>query len=277
MPTHARLDLAHWLQECPLSKLRVPGRRLIVAQLDGPKDIAVIEQLRAESDISLRGKPVPTDVCIWSMGEPVNPAATKIGGTPYRPTSAPWPTAKDGSPMGLLAQINFTDSLDVLAPIPPDSLPGDILLFFTKGPYYCTDWFPEEKDTWALEWHRVVPNFTPSRAKHVHDLLTPTFATLHRTVEYPESQIDDEVNIMWGTKFGGIPPYQQEDPHLPGSPLCTLASLNPFGNPWPLLNVPVNPKGEYYLDPNLLMIGDLGSAYFNLDKDGQVHWTADCG
>jgi hypothetical protein len=44
-----------------------------------------------------------------------------------------------------------------------------------------------------------------------------------------------------------------------------------------MLNVPTNPKGENYLDHKLLMIGDLGAAYFSLDDLGQVHWSADCG
>jgi hypothetical protein len=96
-------------------------------------------------------------------------------------------------------------------------------------------------------------------------------------MDYPDSPVDDELNVLWDTKFGGIPSYQQADPELPGTPLCTLASTNPFGNPWPLLNVPINPKGDYYLDRKLLMMDDLGSAYFNLDERGQVHWSADCG
>lgn len=276
MSTHARLDLSRWVQECPLSKLRVPGRELLLQQVDGPRDISIIEQLRGEGDLRLRGEGVPTDVCIWSIGEPADITTTKIGGAPYRPTSTPWPTDEDGSPMGLLAQFNFTDSLDVLAPIPPHALPGDILLVFTKGPHLYADWDPDDKGTWTLEWHRLSQHVAAQPARHVHDL-TPTFATLHRTMDYPESQVDDRLNIIWGTKFGGIPPYQQGDPELPGTSLCTLASVNPFGNPWPMLNVPVNPNGDNYLDSKLLMMGDLGSAYFNLDRGGRMHWTAHCG
>lgn len=276
MPAHARLDLSRWVEECTLSKLRVPGRPLIIQQVDGPLQIAMIEQLRAEGDMRLRGEGVPTDVCIWSVGEPADAATTKVGGSPYRPTTEPWPSTKDGSPMALLAQFNFSDSLDVLSPIQPSALPGNILLLFTTGPHLYSDWDPDEKETWALEWHRVVPHAVVPTAKHIHDL-TPTYATLHRTMDYPDSQVDDNLNVIWGTKFGGIPPYQQGNPDLPGTSLCTLASINPFGNRWPMLNVPVNPKGDNYLDPKLLMMGDLGSAYFNLDKRGRVHWSADCG
>jgi hypothetical protein len=179
--------------------------------------------------------------------------------------------------MGLLAQFNFTDSLDVL-PIQRSDLPGDLLLVFTKGPHLYSDWDPEDESNWALEWPTLgrAPYQPPPSIPRILDM-TPAWATLHRTMDYPESDIDDGVNIIEGTKFGGIPPFQQSDPELPGIHLCTLGSLNPFGNPWPMLNVPVNPKGEQYLDPDLLMIGDLGAAYFFLDEVGQVRWTADCG
>ncbi len=276
MPTHARIDLDHWIREIPLASLRAPGRERLLQNIYGPADLAYFEQLRAERDPRVFGRGVPTDVCIWSLGEPENAAATKIGGRPYRPTDAPWPTAEDGSPMGLLAQFNFLDSLDVLDPRVRAALPGDVLLVFTAGPHMYADWDADDPDSFSLEWHRVDPDATIPPALYVHKL-TPTFAALHRTMDYPDAQRVGNLNLAWGTKFGGVHPYLQPDPELPGTTLCTLASLNPFGNPWPLLNVPVNPKGEQYLDKNLLMMGDLGSAYFNLDDQGRVHWSADCG
>ena len=276
MAIHDRLDLARWIRECPLDSFDVPEWRLRAPEIYGPRDIARFEQVRAKVDSSQRGLAVPTDVCIWSVGEPDDPTVTKIGGVPYRPTDAPWPTCPDGSPMGLLAQLSFTDSLGVLHPIPPDALPGDVLLVFTSGPHMYSDWDADEPETWAIEWHRIVPGFVQRPAPRVLDI-TPTFATLHRTMDYPDSTVDDGLDAVWGTKFGGVPMHDQEDPGLPGTPLCMLASINPFGGPWPLLNVPVNPNGEHYLDHKLLMLGDLGAANFNLDTDGAVHWSADCG
>lgn len=276
MATHERLDLARWIRECPLDSFDRPEWLMRAPEIYGPRDIARFEQVRAKVDASERGRAVPTDVCIWSVGEPDDLAVTKIGGAPYRPTDAPWPTCEDGSPMGLLAQFNFSDSLDVLAPIPPDALPGDVLLLFASGPHMYSDWDADEPETWVLEWHRIVPGFVPGPAPRVLDI-TPTFATLHRTMDYPDSSVRDRLDAVWGTKFGGLPLHWQNDPELPGTPLCMLASINPFGGPWPMLNVPVNPKGEDYLDGDLLMMGDLGAAYFNLDTDGEVHWSADCG
>jgi hypothetical protein len=178
--------------------------------------------------------------------------------------------------MGLLVQFNFTDSLDVLDPAVRAALPGDVLLIFTSGPDMYCDWDADEPGTWALEWHRTGSGDGVYPPKHVHDL-TPTFATLHRTVDYPDSEKYDGLDVVWGTKFGGVPCFSQDDPELPGKPVCMLASINPFGGPWPLLNVPTNPNGEQYLDRKLLMMGDLGSASFNLDDRGEVHWSADCG
>lgn len=275
MATHDRLDLARWIRECPIGSFD-PEDLMDDHEIYGPRDIAKFEQVRAKIGVAERGRGVPTDVCIWSVGEPKDPTVTRIGGAPYRPTDAPWPTGEDGTPMGLLAQFNFTDSLDVLAPIPPDALPGDVLLVFTSGEHMYADWDADEPETWALEWHRIVPGFVPKPAPRVLDI-TPTYATLHRTVDYPDSTVDDGLDIVWGTKFGGVPMHDQDDPELPGTPLCMLASINPFGGPWPMLNVPVNPKGEEYLDGKLLMLGDLGAANFSLDTDGQVHWSADCG
>jgi len=279
MATHDRLDLARWLRECPLDSFD-PKWLMRAQEIYGPRDLAKFEQVRAKIGVAERGRAVPTDVCVWSIGEPNDPTVTRIGGAPYRPTDAHWPTGPDGTSMGLLAQFNFTDSLDVLAPIPPEApsqaLHGDVLLVFTSGPHMYADWDADEPETWALEWHRIVPGFAPRPAPRVLDI-TPTFATLHRTVDYPESTAYDGLDAVWGTKFGGVPMFDQDDPELPGTPLCMLASINPFGGPWPMLNVPVNPKGEEYLDGKLLMLGDLGAANFNLDTDGQVHWSADCG
>lgn len=275
MTTHARIDIDHWIWQCPLADARATGQDRYVDHIYGPRDIAIFEQRRAEVDLEERGRSVPTDMCIWSRGEPENPLVTKIGGSPYRPTDAPWPVDWNNEPMGLLAQFNFTDSLDVLAPSVRRALPGDILLVFTRGSGLNGEWDPEDKGTWAMEWHRVTPGYAPKPAPRVLDL-TPTFAALHRTVDFPDSEIEDNLDRVVGTKFGGAPFYIQDEEETPGEVLCTLASINPFGNPWPLLNVPTNPHGENYLDGNLLMLGDLGNAYFKLDRKGKVHWSVDC-
>ncbi len=175
--------------------------------------------------------------------------------------------------MGLLAQFCFTDSRDVV----PIRLPGDLLLLFTNGQLF-DECAPEEEDTWKIEWYSLSDKLElvtdPPRVLDV----TPTWAELHRTMDYPDWPSEDDPSIISGSKFGGIPRFQQGNPNLPGVHVCTLGSLNPFGNPWPLLNVPKNPHGdEQYFDANLLMIGDLGAAYFFVDEHGATRWWADCG
>ncbi len=301
MPTHPRFNADHWKQEIPLSQLRAAKRakaeqiakndpkrfpteqakqQLITTiapdaeMIYGPREITTFEQLRAEaSNLHLRGRAIPTDICVWGLGEPHNPAATKIGGRPLRPPTKPWPLDHPGNPMGFLAQFNFTDSLDIL-PKPPNKLPGDILQIYISDTMGLLE---EDPKLCALEWHSLDPSLTlAADAPNILNL-TPTWCELHRTHDYPDSTIDDELNIIQATKFGGAPAYQQGDPELPGRHLCTLSSLNPFGNPWPLLNVPTNSKGEQYLDHNLFMLGDLGAAYFFITSEGAVHWSADCG
>lgn len=307
-PIHERIDIEGWKSEFSLAKLRALARLRVEREAEkdpkrypseaeiartaefvgtrtemvsGPREIAVIEQLRAESTGRIdRGLAVPTDVCVWSRGEPPHPATTKIGGRPLRAPRRAWPSDPNGKPFGLLAQFCFADSLDVL-PVKKSAIPGDLLLIFTSGPDMYTDWDANDKGTWAVEWYDLHRDRLelPETSACIHDV-TPAFAALHRTFDYPEADFacDDGANIIYGSKFGGAAAFQQGDPGLPGQHICTLGSLNPFGTPWPLLNVPTNPNGdEQYLDRNLLMLGDEGAAYFFIDPDGRLRWTADCG
>jgi hypothetical protein len=74
-------------------------------------------------------------------GEPPDRHATKIGGLPYRPASAPWPRLPGNIPLVFLAQFNFCDSQDLTG-----KLPGDVLLVFTEEPwspgYLHFEWQP---------------------------------------------------------------------------------------------------------------------------------------
>jgi hypothetical protein len=303
---HERFDLARWIREFPMASLREKARIQVeqyakehpewyrheadkeehAARLSsttdmvyGPRQMAVIEQLRAESaDRVDRGPGIPADVCVWALGEPTDPLTTKIGGKPYRPSNEPWPVNNYGEPLGLLAQFCFTDSLDIL-PF-AKHLPGDLLLIFTSDPHMYWDWQPDVDDgNWKLEWHsiRSTPHVMPTEVPCVLEL-TPVHAQLHRTMDYPTCEADDGLNVIWGGKLGGVPGFQQGDPALPGRHLCTLGSLIPVGNPWPLVNVQLNPNGDDKpLDHRLLMLGDVGAAYFFLDEDGRTTWHADCG
>src|SRR4030095_5040683 len=114
MGVHDRLDLAHWVAQFPLSRLRADARdyvrqrrqklpqqypdqqaaedhiRLMNPTWDivvGPGPVAVNEQLRSEA-IAAGERPArryPTDVMVWAEGEPSNRAVQKIGGVPEPP------------------------------------------------------------------------------------------------------------------------------------------------------------------------------------------------
>jgi len=252
--------------------------------VDGPKYMAVIEQLRTRSARPLPPDLVPADVFVWARGEGGPPAGTKIAGLPYRPASAPWPTSREGKPMDFLAQICFADSRDIAG-----ALPGDVLLIFCDGEGLsaCVD----EPEGVAFEWWPLGLGDLAGRdgVPERRWTLNPVHAQIHRTADYadppdPEdsplltSMNDvDSILVVNGTKIGGVPIWPQGDPELPGRHLCSLASLNPYGERWPLLNVERNPLGRAYLDKDLLMLGDLGNLNISIDSAGGLHWRADCG
>jgi hypothetical protein len=310
MPIHDRFDLPRWIKEFNLGPLADETRRWAAAQtapiddpnsapiekdvpfaaIDGPQGIAVIEQIRAGFDVKTLGPPSPTDLFIWALGEPANRAATKIGGVPYRPAAQPWPKRKDGSPMPLLAQICFADSLDI-AHTPggllskPGPLPGDVLLIFAPGDY-LVDWDDDDQDSIAFEWQPLgltdlvrLEDVPPSK-------LTPAYAQIHRTADFNRPPDNHPIYNLYspkalallsGTKIGGIPSWSQDNRNLAGAHLCTIGSLNPHGEHYPLLNIPKNPEGEDYVDSNLLMLADVGQLYLFIDKRGKIHWTVQGG
>ena len=63
-------------------------------------------------------------------GEPQRRDVTKIGGLPYRPTSAKWPTDSTGDPLTFVAQFDFLHSMDIVG-----NLPGELLLVFAETKY----------------------------------------------------------------------------------------------------------------------------------------------
>ena len=97
---HERLDIAHWKSFFSIPHLRqtAGGKTPEASIISGPYDIAVLEQFREASYARLPEiERVPTDVFVWSRGEPDQRAVTKIGGLPYRIKEEPWPVAPSGT------------------------------------------------------------------------------------------------------------------------------------------------------------------------------------
>ncbi len=70
---------------------------------------------------------VPTDAFFLDRGRAPDPIMTRVGGIPYWPKHRPWPVDSHGDPMVFVAQINFSDSHDLL-----DTLPGELLVIFRE-------------------------------------------------------------------------------------------------------------------------------------------------
>ncbi len=282
---HGVFDVARWVREFPLP----PGasidaiRRIIPTKYCSPEEVAGIEQARARfGGAAAMGEGLPTDVCVWGLGEPGNRAATKVGGVPYRPAGAAWPKRKDGAPMGLLAQFCFADSRDIV------KAPDDVLLIFAPGDY-LVDWDDDEQESLVFEWRPlgltdlVRPEDVPASAC----MPRPVYAELHRTTDRPdppEGHLAFELYkakplfIYTGSKIGGFPDWEQAPAELPGRLLCTLGSINPHGERFPLVNVPDPPWEAYFVsDPPWLMMADMGMLHLFVDDDGDIHWTVQGG
>ena len=290
---HERLDIDHWKQQFPLPRLRekagsnLPG----VPGISGPLDVAVLEQLRDASYANAPGiERVPTDVFVWSRGEPNQRTVTKIGGLPYRAADTPWPLALSGTPMTFVAQICFADSHD-LTP----ELPGDILLIFTEA----TNWGSEEEplydfmgeyedDSYLLfEWISLnnLPLVSHQQIPATGLQIMPCYGTLHRTWDYLHvdgfayPEVAEHIpSVIEATKIGGICPWSDMDwvGYADGETegyFCSLRSLdNEVDWPFPFLNDPEPISWTEWSQSKPLMIGDVGFINLFLKPDGTVRW-----
>jgi hypothetical protein len=257
------------------------------SDITSPCDICNIEWLRRgmvdQYDWARR---VPVDVFVMSKGEPENRFATKIGGLPYRPRDLPWPCAPSGRPLTLIAQFNFTNSIDIAG-----KLPGDLLLVFgddSEGPI----------EPLHMEWQSLGIQDLIQSADMPSDRMTiaPCFGNRCRMISYPDAVRTTDSNYpqchgkdVWSpywipqlqaTQIGRAPYFIQEgDDSLPGRPLCTIASVQPdMHQPYPWVNVPepLCPEGKWQYGGDELMIGDLGCIYIFIEEDGTLHSGESC-
>lgn len=192
----------------------------------GPYDAVIFEQLRKEHGYhtNMPGA-IPCDIFIWSIGESEDRTVTKVGGLPYRESSSTWPCGDDGIPYTFEAQITFADSKDILP-----ELPGDILLIFQDDNIKLHFEWINIDEKLKLVQYEDVPN-QPERVQ-------PYFGTRYRTYDIPASEQDDlSINVIDGTKVGGIPAWCQDEAQIDGQYLCQLETIYPsWGIPYPLMN-----------------------------------------
>jgi hypothetical protein len=285
---HPVFDVTKWKAEYPLPRLREEARQFVLNRqkeepdqyenkdavarhialmqpggdiIEGPKEVAVIEQIRDEVRQSNRlEKRIPTDLLIFGEAEPSRPEVSKVGGAPYWPQEKPWPTKwpcprrgpKSKEPRTFIAQICFADSHDLIG-----STSNDVLVIFAAGEY-LQDWNDDDTEALTFEWLPLgLSDLVTIESVPKRGTISPRSrcAMLHRTVDYPSAgQAFDSFNCSWqldvieGTKIGGVPRWIQDEEPLEGRFLCSLGS-------------------------DTIMWGDMGTLYLFTDKQNRISWT----
>ncbi|MGD9646381.1 MAG: DUF1963 domain-containing protein [Pirellulales bacterium] len=289
-------DLEHWIREFPLKK--TPRDHRCGGSIVDPTSIAVIEQIRrqalARGDL---GTSVLTDVFVLALGEPERRDLTKVGGVPYRSSSAPWPLAKSGKPMTFWCQFRFTESRDIFA-----DLPGDILLVFVED---HTVSYGDPVDFVHFEWQPLglTELIEPQDVPPPEWTFVTCYGVRHRTVDYKESRAVEQLSRVMpgfplsdpasarriefvarliGLKVGGLFTSLDADlilsDDLPGAPLCMVADIVPssYGR-YPWINHP-EPIGSVHLDKaTSLLLRDGFLFMVSIDDKMDLHWTIHFG
>jgi Domain of unknown function (DUF1963) len=291
---HDRLDIDHWKSVFSVQRMRETGEKPDAYIISSPYDIAVVEQLRAETfapDPTLEH--IPTDVFVWNRGEPTNRAVTHVGDLPYRAAGKPWPLAPSGEPLTFVAQFCFADSRDIVP-----AIPGDILLFFAEGKEwryrdevsYDFSWGDGDERDSALhfEWVNLddaLPLITREEALQAKWRIDPCYAAIYRTWDYPTADgfaypgvYEHIPEILDATKIGGVCPWRDEveSSEISGGEfLCALSSIFPvIDRPYPFLNVPGPISYGDSRASNMLKIGDVGLIDVFINSNGDLRWLA---
>jgi hypothetical protein len=241
----------------------------------GPADFASWELLRQELGLTSESA-VDCDVFLWALGEPPRPDMTKVGGDPFRKAGTPWPEL-EGSPATFVAQINFSDSLDLIG-----GLPGDLLLVFMRDEFAL-----EEPHAYHFEWVKSgegsacrAPAPSAWSFVQVHGVRCRSYddPTMYdRSYELTESVNDSAwvLPVLQGTKIGGTP-YDAQTiyPETPSGTrfIAQLMSVQSTPDtPWPWANQQEAVDILYMLkEENQLLLGDLGGVALYLGEDGRV-------
>ncbi|MCK4874201.1 MAG: DUF1963 domain-containing protein [Phycisphaerales bacterium] len=250
--------------------------------ITSPYDLYSVETLRERHNLRI-GEAFSTDVFVFGKGEPDTPSCTKVGGRPFWPSDREWPTSPDGSPCYFLAQFNFADSIDIVGP----GLPGMVLLLLTDS---------EEGWLWGAErmyFHWMPGDITPANDLDVPSAIGssgPFYGVIHRSADYPAAEDAAfelkvpgryDLDILNGTKIGGLPHFIQSGIDTDARFLCQLGSIQAHpGVPFPWVNqrepLGLESSPGIYSDDNCAIFGDMGSIYLFIDDEGKVSWHFEC-
>ena len=293
---HDEYDADRWEREFSLEKMRAQARAKAQNNVDpelafrsfspggvgitGPIDLAAVAQLRSE----ILGKPcasdsVPVDLFVFCNGEPDSRPVTKLGGIPFRDRRSPWPL-DDGDPLSFLAQLQFTDSGDLVP-----SLPGDLLLLF--APFVRDSW---QSDGWQYNddgscvlYHEWIDSSSvePVSAQAIPNdagSFAPCYGQRHRSYDLkmdPFECDDERVHSPYllprfhGTKIGGLPFWPQEPVTPRGVFIGSIGSIHPLRKEYPFVNCPrALWTWEDPPSPEFVMIGDCGvlNLFFDVEN-----------
>ena len=291
-------DLARWCNGFPLAN--VPEDERSGQTICSPRTLACVEQFRRKARPEALGPSVPVDVFVFAFGEPQDRGATKVGGLPYLRAGDKWPVDDGGVPLTFVAQFNFTESIDIVPP-----LPGDLLLVFARneggGP--GTEIYTGDPPFFHFEWRNteecelIGPDTVPTPAQN---FLTG-WGVRHRTVDYLDERLasnrlrplipdaartglPEEWEVRSACRFdamkiGGLPMwFFPDDPdidHIPGEFVCALPSLCPLVDqrfPWINQDAAIS-SSTYFNRPELkLLWRDGGTVYYFINRDGTVDW-----
>lgn len=292
------VDIEHWIRLFPLEKelnsLKWPYQ--LDCHICGPSGLAIVEQVRRLCKAPLdSGYTVPTDVFIFSHGEPDRRDVTKVGGIPYRPATVPWPKTDEAGDMTFVAQYRFSESRDILP-----SLPGDVLLVFARDmelysddlSYFCFEWYPlgltdlirpEEvpKPSWrfvtcyAHRYRSVDYLDIEAVGKHIIPVIPIPQDDMGKPGP-PNFSAVKQVCCYDGMKIGGGQVWVSE-PEIPSHSrlLCSLGDIIPRrDSPYPWANWPLPIKfAPYRWDPDhVLYWWDGCQIFFFLTQDGRIEW-----
>jgi len=296
-PTVVKSDLALWS-----SKLALTPEYLFAyasgAATSPASLLSLIDFRERLKESGYSGSTVPCDVFVLGEGEPQERDVTKVGGLPYRPASAAWPIAPDGTPYVFAFQFRVTESHDILPQIP-----GDVLLFFMKDPYIelgddsfvhiewqplgLTDLVVPEKclgEKWPYFYGYGIRyrslDFVDQEAVSKEYVRQWKLLGIEETGgEYTNHLIALGATRYGGPKIGGLPPWFQRARN--SSPdeqfLCSLGTFYPPDEmlyPWANREQPFSSQ-ESGKEGNSLDWYDGFELLFFLDKDKNVKWYLD--
>jgi hypothetical protein len=132
-------------------------------------------------------------------------------------------------------------------------------------------WAPEEI---RFEW---LPTGLPVCSAFDESLIcekdAPFFGVIHRSADYPDAR---HLQILAGTKIGGLPTFIQSGEEVAGEFLCQLGSIQATPHvPYPWVNQaePLGLQFDHrgiYGEGNSLVFADMGTLYLFRDRDGTL-------